>query len=105
MILKLDIKLQTPIPSRSASQEALPWVFKTPQNPIEASSQSAFIKSRIASHQNSSPISIYDAIDQFAKGAQGIIHSIILLRSEISELREANRALSKRRRAKKTRVR
>ena len=105
VISKLDVKLRTPIPSRPASREAFPWVSKTPQNTIEASSQSTFIKSRIASHQNSSPTSIYNAMDQFAKGAQKIMHSMTLLQSENAELREANRVLSKRRRAKKTRIR
>jgi len=59
-----------------------PWVSKTPNNPIEASSQSEFIKKQIAQHQNSSPTSIYDAIDRFSKGSLGIMHQIALLKSE-----------------------
>jgi hypothetical protein len=45
------------------------------------------------------------ALDQFAKGATAIMHRVALLEAETSALRKANEALSKRRRAKKTRVR
>jgi hypothetical protein len=45
------------------------------------------------------------AVDQFAKGATAMMHQVALLRAEVSSLRSANEALSKRRRAKKTRVR
>ncbi len=45
-----------------------------------------------------------DAVDQFAKGAKAIMHEVTLLRTEVSMLRKANEALSKRRKAKKTRV-
>ena len=78
---------------------------QTPNNPTEASSQTTFIKNRIARHQNSSPTSIYDAVDQFAKGTSKIIHKLALLQAENQTLRQANEELSKRRRAKKTRLR
>jgi hypothetical protein len=68
-------------------------------------SQTAFIKTRISRHQNSSPTSIYEAVDQFAKGASKIMHQLVLLKAENQSLRQANEALSKRRRAKKTRLR
>jgi hypothetical protein len=45
------------------------------------------------------------AIDQFGKGATTIMHQIALLHKEVETLRKANKGLSKRRRAKKTRVR
>ena len=45
------------------------------------------------------------AIDQFAKGATTIMHQMALLRGEVETLRKANEGLSKRQRAKKTRVR
>ncbi|KFZ24101.1 hypothetical protein V502_01420, partial [Pseudogymnoascus sp. VKM F-4520 (FW-2644)] len=104
VISKLDVKLQTPTSSQPPIQETLPWASRTPNNPTKATSQSEFIKSRIARHQNSSPTSIYNAIDQFAKGARGIMHRMALLQAEVTELREANSIISKRRRAKKTRV-
>ena len=44
------------------------------------------------------------AVDQLAKGTMAVMHEVALLRSEVSSLRKANEALSKRRRAKRTRV-
>ena len=44
------------------------------------------------------------AVDQLAKGTMAVMHQVALLRSEVSSLRKANEALSKRRRAKRTRV-
>lgn len=58
-----------------------PWVSRAPNNPTEATSQSEYIKNRIAQHQNSSPTLIYKAIDRFLKEAQGIMHKIVLLQS------------------------
>ena len=105
VISKLDIKLKTPTPPSTASDSAPPWESKTPQNASEATSQSELIKNRIAMHQNSFPTSIFTGIDQIAKGAQKFMHRFALLEGENAALREANKALSKRRRAKKTRLR
>ena len=44
------------------------------------------------------------AVDQLTKGTIAMIHQVALLRSENAALRKANKALSKRRRAKRTRV-
>ena len=44
------------------------------------------------------------AVDQLAKGTMAVMHEVALLRSEVSSLPKANEALSKRRRAKRTRV-
>lgn len=105
VLSRLDVKLRTPTPSEPDPDLPGPWVPKTPNNPIEATSQSEFLKSRIARHQSSSPTSIYQAIDHFTKGAKGVMHQVALLRAEVQSLREANHILSKRRRAKRTRVR
>ena len=45
------------------------------------------------------------AVDQLAKGTMAVMYQVALLRSENASLRRANEALSKRRRAKRTRVR
>jgi hypothetical protein len=105
VLSKLDVKLHTPTPPTSRPRTPQPWVFQTPHNPREADSQSTLIKTRIANHQNSSPTSMLAAVDQLAKGTMAVMHEVALLRSEVSSLRKANEALSKRRRAKKTRVR
>jgi len=98
VISKLDVRLRTP------TSDADPWVSQTPQNPAEAISQSEFIKNRIARHQESSPTPILTAADQLAKGTQALAHSVTQLTAEVRTLQKANEALSKRRRAKKTRV-
>jgi hypothetical protein len=105
VISKLDVKLRTPTPVSPPPEDGNLWVSQTPRNPTEAGSHSTFIKSRIASHQTSSPTQIYNAVDQIAKGAKAMMHEVALLRSENRILRDANEALSKRKRAKKTRVR
>ena len=105
VISQLDIRLKTPTPSNSRPGSADAWVSKTPNNPTEASSQSTLIKNRIARHQNSSPTEILRAVDMFAKGTSKVMHQLALLRAENQSLRAANEALSKRRRAKKQRLR
>jgi hypothetical protein len=105
VISTLDLKLKTPTPPNSRPGTAQAWVSQTPNNAIEALSQSTFIKNRIARHQNSSPTSIYEAVDQITKGASKFMHQLALLKAENQSLREANETLSKRRRAKKTRLR
>jgi len=104
VLSKLDVKLRTPTPLNSRAGTPQPWVFQTPHNPREATSQSTLIKTRIANHQNSSPTSMLAAVDQLAKGTMAVMHQVALLQSEVSSLRKANEALSKRRRAKRTRV-
>ena len=42
------------------------------------------------------------AVDQLTKGTMAMMYEVALLRSEVSSLRKANEALSKRRRAKRT---
>ena len=82
MISRLNVKPRTPTPVEGVPETPAPWVSKTPNNPTEASSQSDFIKGRISRHQNSSPTSIYEAVDQLSKAARGIMHQIALLKSE-----------------------
>lgn len=105
VISKLDVKLHTPTPPGTSSGLPSPWQSKTPNNPIEATSQTELIKNRIARHQNSSPTSIFTGIDHIAKGTQQVMYRLALLEGENASLRKANEALSKRRRAKKTRLR
>lgn len=51
-----------------------------------------------------SPTPILVAIDQLSKGMQAVSHRVILLEAEVRTFQEANEALSKRRRAKRTRL-
>lgn len=54
VLSKLDVKLKTPTPLGTSHRLPKPWVSKTPNNPIKATSQSEYIKNRISRHQNSS---------------------------------------------------
>lgn len=101
VISKLDVKLRMPTPTGLPSAAADPWSSQTPRNPTEAVSQSEYIKSRIARHQESLPTQIFTAVDQLAKGTQALAHSVALMTAEIRTLQKANEALSKRRKAKK----
>ncbi len=105
VLSRLDVKLRTPSPVEGVVELPNLWVPKTPNNPTEATSQTDYIKRRISRHQGSSPTSILTAIDQVAKGACGIMHQMALLKAENKLLQEANATLSKRRRARKTRLR
>jgi hypothetical protein len=105
VISKLDVKLRTPTPTRPPSADADPWVSQTPQNPTEALSQTVLVKDRIARHQGSSPTPIFQTVAALAKGTERLAHEVTLLSAEVRTLRAANEALSKRRRAKKARVR
>ena len=104
VISTLDLKLRTPTPQNSRPNTAQPWTSQTPSNPTQATSQSSFIKERVARHQGSSPIAILDAIDQFTKGTSKVMHQLALLRAENQDLRKANETLSKRRNRKKARL-
>jgi hypothetical protein len=105
VLSRLDIRLRTPSPVEEAIELPQPWVPKTPNNPTEATSQTDYIKRRISHHQGSSPTSVLSAVDQITKGTCGIMHKLALLKAEVEQLRKANALLSKRRRARKSRLR
>ncbi|KAL0936919.1 transposase [Colletotrichum truncatum] len=104
VLSKLDVKFRTPTPEEGVPQTPDPWISRTPSNPSEARSQSTFIKSRISRHRSSSPASIYSAVSKLARGTEGLGHRVALLESKVQILREENAILSRRRRAKKTRL-
>ena len=101
VISQLDVKLRTPTPPGSSAGLPLPWVSKTPNNPIEAESQTEYIKNRIVRHQNSSPSSIIASLRQLNKGISMMVHEQTLMRHDLAELRDANDRLSRRRRTKR----
>ena len=103
VLSKLDIKLRTPTPTGPPLLEANPWVSQTPHNPNEAISQSKHVQTQIANYQESSP-TMFSAVRQLAKGTELIAHRVTLLEDELRTLRQANQALAKRRRAKRTRI-
>ena len=104
VLSKLDVRLRTPTPTGTPLPEANLWVSQTPHNPNDAVSQSAHVQRLVANHQGSSPTSMFSAVKQLAKGTELIAHEATFLREEVRTLRQANQALAKRRRAKRTRL-
>ncbi|KAJ3521022.1 hypothetical protein NM208_g13473 [Fusarium decemcellulare] len=104
VISKLDVQLRTPSPVEGVASPTTPWVSKTPRTVIEAGSQSEYLERRIRRHQSSSPESILEALQSLAKGTKAVMHKVALLTAEVKDLREANEILSRRRRAKRTRL-
>jgi hypothetical protein len=105
VIARLDLKPITlsPLVSRSGTPNS--WVTKTPQTAYEVNQQSTTIKNKIARHQDSSPTHMYTVIDAQARGMSKMAHELVLLQAELKDVRAANEVLSKRQRAKKTRLR
>jgi hypothetical protein len=59
----------------------------------------------MAYHQRSSPTSVFTTVKALTKGTELLAHKNIFLAAKVRTLRKANEALSKRHRAKKTRIR
>jgi hypothetical protein len=97
----LDLRLKTPTPPPI---EEPTWTSKTPQNATELEFQTTHLKNRIVRHQDSSPASINDAVDQLVKGAQFMAHSFTLLKAEVKALQEANQVKKRRERKRKRRI-
>jgi hypothetical protein len=105
VISKLDVKLRTPTPTGPSSADADPWVSQTPRNPADALSQTTLVRNRITQHQGSSPTPLFETVAALAKGTELLAHEMTLMSAELRTLRAANEALSKRRKAKKNRIR
>ena len=71
---------------------------------LEAEFQSEYLERRIRRHHSSSPEPILEALKSFAKGTKAIMHGYALVKAEVQDLRQANEILSRRRRAKRTRL-
>jgi DNA-binding Lrp family transcriptional regulator len=104
VVLKLDVQLRTPTPVEEEAGPLTAWASKTPKTVLEAGSQSEYLERRIRRHQSSSPESILGALKSLTKGTLGMLHENALLKAEVQDLRQANEILSRRRRAKRTRL-
>ncbi|KAG6989045.1 Tigger transposable element-derived protein 1 [Fusarium oxysporum f. sp. conglutinans] len=104
VVSKLDVQLRTPTPAEEEAGQAQPWTSKAPKTIIEAELQSEYLERRIRRHQSSSPESILEALKSLSKGTKAVMHEMALMRAEIQDLRQANEILSRRRRAKRTRL-
>ncbi|KAG7000206.1 hypothetical protein FocnCong_v013285 [Fusarium oxysporum f. sp. conglutinans] len=104
VVSKLDVQLRTPTPVEEEAGSSTAWVSKTPKTVLEAGSQYEYLERRIRRHQSSSPESILEALKSFSKGTKAVMHKVALLTAEVQHLRQANEILSRRRRAKRTRL-
>jgi hypothetical protein len=98
VISKLDVKLRTPTPNEEEASASTSWVPKTPNTVREVESQSEYLQRRIRGHKSSSPEPIIETSKSLVKAATRIYHKVTLLSAENRELRQANEALSRRRR-------
>jgi hypothetical protein len=71
---------------------------------LEAGSQSEYIERRIIRHRSSSPESFLGALKSLSKGTKAVMHEVTLLRGQVQDLQQANEVLSRRRRARRTRL-
>jgi hypothetical protein len=104
VISKLDVQLRTPTPPEEVTEPSTPWVSKTPKTVLEAQSQSAYLERRIRRHYSSSPESIVQAVKCFEKGTNIVMYKLTLLEARVKDLEQANKILSRRQRAKRTRL-
>ena len=63
------------------------------------------VRDRITCYQGSSPTPLFETVASFAKSIERLAYELTLVNTELRTLRAANKALSKRRRAKKNRIR
>jgi hypothetical protein len=104
VISKLDVQLRTPTPAEEVVSPSTPWVSKTPKTILEADSQLEYLERRIKRHKSSSPESILEALRSSSKGTKIVMHKVALLEARVQDLEQANEILSRRRRAKRTRL-
>ena len=93
--------LHTPTPP---AQEERTWQPQTPSNTRELQARSALLCENIRRRISSTPPSIDNVIQRFTKGAEKMMHQVILLRDETATLQRANEAATKRRLRKKRRI-
>jgi hypothetical protein len=99
------MKLRILTPTSPPPSGANPWVSQTPYNPTETLSQITLVKNRITRYQGSSLTSFFSTVASLAKNTKRLAYELILITAKIYILRKANKAFSKRRRAKKNRIR
>jgi hypothetical protein len=104
VVSKLDMQQRTPTPVEEVASPSTPWVSKTLKTVLEAGSQSEYIERRIIRHRSSSPESILGALKSLSKGTKAVMHEVTLLRGQVQDLQQANEVLSRRRRARRTRL-
>ncbi|OHW95371.1 transposase, partial [Colletotrichum incanum] len=105
VISRLDFKPKTltPLTLRPSSQGS--WDAKTLTTALEGVRSAASLKKKIQAHQGSSPTPIYEVINFQARGISKLAHRLAIIKAKNRKLRTGIEVLSKRQRAKKTRLR
>lgn len=104
VISQLDVVLQTPSPPGTSGGLELPWLPRTPNNPMEALSHTEYIEKRIRNHRSSSPAEIIKSLTQMSKCTTKALRQMVLMQDRLRELEAANERLSRRQRVKKKRL-
>jgi len=102
VLSKLDVQLRTPTPPAPGT---VAWEAQTPRNARDIEAQSTLIRNRMQNHRGSPASSLDEQVEQLSKGAQQIAHNIVLMREEVSSLRDAVDTLTKRKTRKRQYVR
>jgi hypothetical protein len=102
VLSQLNVKLRTPTPD----QEATPaiWTAKTPCNPHEFDAQKQLLCTRIQNHQNSSPSTLLEMVEQLNKGHAKMAHLTALQHSRTTALEQAVKELTQRKQRKRKRI-
>jgi hypothetical protein len=102
VLSKLDVQLRTPTPPAPGT---VAWEAQTPRNAREIEAQSTLIRNRMQKYQGSPVSSLDEQVKQLSKGAQQIAHNMVLMREDVSRLRDAVDTLTKRKTRKRRYVR
>jgi excinuclease UvrABC ATPase subunit len=98
VLLKLNVRLHTLTPPPLAT---VAWEAQTPQNAREIDAQLTLIQNPIQNYCRSLASLLDKQVKQLSKGAQQIAYNIVLMQEEIGCLRDAVKALTKRKSRKR----
>lgn len=104
VVSKLDVRLRTPTPVEEEAHQAQPWTPKTSKAVLEAQPQSEYLERQMRRHHSNSPESIIEAMKALAKALKATVHEVAILGAEVHDLRQSNESLSRRHKAKRTRL-
>jgi hypothetical protein len=102
VISKLDIKLQTSIPTGPFSADIDLWISQILYNLTDTLLQTALVKNCIVYYQRSLPIPIFTTVAVLAKGTEILVYKVTFLTAENCILYKTNKVFSKYCRIKKT---
>lgn len=77
----------------------------TPKSYKDTTKQAQFVMNRVSNHLDSSPTKLIESLGSLVRGITSISHRATLAEAKVVELKNAMHVLSKRRRARKTRLR